>query len=93
MLGHGLDGAITYGKVRSHEAAIEEIGQRVSSHPGQGSLLVLIEYTDNRDWVARVAAHLQDILAPDTEILYSPLSSTSAVHMGPGTWGVAVTRL
>ncbi len=93
IVGHGEDGAITHAKVRSHKAAIEEIGRRVKDHPGQGRLLVMIEYTDNRPWTDQVKAHLKAVLPLDTEILLSPLSSTSAVHMGPGTWGVAVTRV
>jgi hypothetical protein len=93
IVGHGQDGAVTYAKTRSHQAAIKEVGQRVADHPGQGALLVMIEYTDNRQWADQVMDHLKSVLPPDTEILFSPLSSTSAVHMGPGTWGVAVTRL
>ncbi len=92
IVGHGQDGAITYAKTRSHQAAIKEIGQRVADHPGAGKLLAMIEYTDNRRWTDHVRDHLKTVLPPDTEIISSPLSSTSAVHMGPGTWGVAVTR-
>jgi hypothetical protein len=93
IVGHGKEGAITHAKVRNHEAAIKQIGQWVTEHPGQGKLVVMIEYTDNREWIERVMAHLKTALPADAEILSSPLSSTSAVHMGPGTWGVAVTRM
>jgi len=92
IVGHGGDGAITIAKVRSEDAAIREIVQRVASHPGAGKLVALLEYTDNRKRVEEIGAILGAALPPDAEILYSPLSSTSSVHMGPGTWGVAVSR-
>jgi DegV family protein with EDD domain len=93
IVGHGQDGASTHTKTRSHEAAVTDIGERVMNHPGQGQLLVMVEYTDNRQWADRVLDHLKTVLPPDAELISSPLSSTSAVHMGPGTWGVAVTRV
>jgi len=92
IVGHGGDGAITYAKVRSEEAAIREIVRRVAAHPGEGRLVVMLEHTDNRKRVEEIAAILAAALPPDAEILYSPLSSTASVHMGPGTWGVAVSR-
>jgi fatty acid kinase/fatty acid kinase fatty acid binding subunit len=93
IVGHGDNGAITYAKVRSHASAIDEIINRISGHPGDGSLLLMVEYTDNRKWTESVKSRLADALPQDTEIVVSPLSSTSAVHMGPGTWGVSVTRI
>ncbi len=93
IVGHGGDGAITIAKVHSHEAAIHEISKRIAAHPGDGRLLVMLEYTDNLDWVERAAKQLEAALPKDTEMVFSPLSSTSAVHMGPGTWGVTVTRV
>ena len=94
IVGHGLDGAITYGKVRSHDAAIRDIVDRVADHPGDGTLIIMVEYTDNLDWLmSQVVPQLAASLPAKTEIVLSPLSSTSAVHMGPGTWGVAATRV
>jgi DegV family protein with EDD domain len=93
IVGHGGDGAVTYAKVRSEEAAIREVVGRVAAHPGDGRIVVMLEYTDNRKRVEEIGAILAAALPPDTEILYSPLSSTAAVHMGPGTWGVAVSRV
>jgi DegV family protein with EDD domain len=92
IVGHGGDGAITYAKVRSEDAAIREVVRRVAAHPGEGRLVVMLEYTDNRKRVEEIGAILAAALPPDTEILFSPLSSTASVHMGPGTWGAAVTR-
>ena len=93
IVGHGGDGAITYAKVRSHDAALKDISQRVERHPGEGHLLIMVEHTDNEDWAAKVAEHLRSTITPTPEVFLSPLSSTASVHMGPGTWGVAVTRI
>lgn len=92
VVGHGGDGAITYAKCRTHEKALEEIVARTADHPGDGPLLVLLEHTDNVAWIAEARDRMADALPRDTEFMVAPLSSTSAVHMGPGTWGVAVTR-
>ena len=92
IVGHGSSGAVTYAKVRSHDAAVEEIHSRITAHPGTGKLLAMVEYTDNRPWAEQVAQTLREKLPDDVEIILSPLSSSSGVHMGPGTWGVAVTR-
>jgi hypothetical protein len=92
IVGHGGDGAITWAKVRSEDAAIREVVRRVAAHPGEGRLVALLEYTDNETRVREIGAILAAALPSDAEILYSPLSSTSSVHMGPGTWGVAVSR-
>jgi uncharacterized protein len=92
IVGHGGDGAITYAKVRSEESAIREVVRRVAAHPGEGKLVVLLEHTDNAPRVREIGAILAAALPPDAEILFSPLSSTAAVHMGPGTWGAAVSR-
>lgn len=91
IVGHGDHGAITHAKVRSHRAALTHIADRIQERPSTGQLLIMVEYTDNRDWATRVAAHLQSLLPSPPQILLAPLSATSAVHMGPGTWGITVT--
>jgi DegV family protein with EDD domain len=53
------------------------------------ALFVMLEYSDNRAWVNdTVKREIQD-LSPSSEVLLQPLSLTSGVHMGPGTWAVA----
>ncbi len=55
--------------------------------------MILLQYSDNREWVTDVVAeHVRDLL-PQAEILLTPLSLTSGVHMGPGTWSMAFTVL
>jgi DegV family protein with EDD domain len=51
---------------------------------------ILLQYTDNRD---RVTAEIEPAIQsafPRADIALTPLSLTSGVHMGPGTWGMAV---
>lgn len=51
--------------------------------------LIMLEYTDNRSWVdERVRKEIQ-VSYPSSEIILQPLSLTSGVHMGPGTWAMA----
>ena len=51
--------------------------------------LIMIEYTDNAAWVADTVQPEIARRHPAAEILLHPLSLTSGVHMGPGTWAVA----
>jgi len=52
--------------------------------------IVLVAYTDNRDWVEAEAAEAIARAFPSVEIILQPLSLTTGVHTGPGTWAVAV---
>jgi fatty acid-binding protein DegV len=49
----------------------------------------MIEYTDNLAWVTKKVQPEIRRRWPEAEIILHPLSLTSGVHMGPGTWGVA----
>jgi fatty acid-binding protein DegV len=51
--------------------------------------LVLLEHSDNREWVDAEVLPAIRSRCPSAEILSVPLSLTSGAHMGPGTWGVA----
>jgi fatty acid-binding protein DegV len=55
--------------------------------------MIMLEHTDNLDWVEQVRTRLESTLQEPADFHLCPLSSTSSVHMGPGTWGVAVTRI
>ena len=51
--------------------------------------LIMLQYTDNRDWVDRtIKSELQNIFPRGTFIM-QPLSLTTGVHTGPGTWAVS----
>ena len=53
------------------------------------SPLILLQYSDNKDWVEQVAAIELRSLLPEANILFRPLSLTSGAHMGPGAWALA----
>ena len=53
------------------------------------SPFVMLEYSDNYDWVDTVVKKELATRCPNAEIKLQPLSLTSAVHMGPGTWAMA----
>lgn len=52
-------------------------------------LPIMLEYSDNRQWVETRVKDAFLNRYPSSEIMLQPLSLTSGVHMGPGTWGVA----
>ena len=51
--------------------------------------LIMLEYSDNYDWVKETVKKMVEERYPHAEIILQPLSLTSGAHMGPGTWGVA----
>ena len=53
------------------------------------SPFVMLEYSDNSDWVGSVVKTEIETRCPHAEIKLQPLSLTSAAHMGPGTWAMA----
>ncbi len=54
---------------------------------------ILLQYSDNEAWVTNVAMQQVRGAVPEAEILLAPLSLTSGVHMGPGTWSMAFASL
>jgi fatty acid-binding protein DegV len=55
----------------------------------ESSSFIMLEYSDNRDWVNNTVKKEIQAQYPSAEIMLQPLSLTSGVHMGPGTWAVA----
>jgi fatty acid-binding protein DegV len=53
---------------------------------------LLLEYSDNRQWVAGPVKERIAALFQKAEILLQPMSMTSGVHIGPGAWAVAWCR-
>lgn len=84
------EGVRKVGVVRSRTAQLAFALKRLRQEAvGQGDMLVLLQYSDNRQWVAEtVGPQIRSIL-PGAEVLMVPLSLTSGVHMGPGTWAIA----
>ncbi len=53
------------------------------------SPLIMLQYTDNRPWVENSVKEEIIKLLPLCEIILQPLSLTTSVHTGPGTWALA----
>ncbi len=51
--------------------------------------LIMLQYTDNQEMVKTLIKKEIEEYYPFAEILVQPLSLTSGVHMGPGTWSLA----
>ena len=49
----------------------------------------MLQYTDNKEMVGNLIKKEIEERYPFAEILLQPLSLTSGVHMGPGTWSLA----
>jgi DegV family protein with EDD domain len=83
-------GAVKAGTVRNQdeqlEFALEKLAKDLKPDAGR---LILLEYSDNRRWVEDTVLQEIENRYPSAEVVLQPLSLTSGVHMGPGTWGVA----
>ena len=87
------DGARKAGVVRNRAGQLRFAMERLASADEDGPLeTILLEFSDNREWVEGVVASAIRKRFPETETAIAPLSLTSGVHMGPGTWGVAFLR-
>jgi uncharacterized protein len=53
------------------------------------SPFIMLQYTDNRSWVDNIVKKKIIKLLPLCEIILQPLSLTTSVHTGPGTWALA----
>ncbi len=84
------DGALKVGVVHSRKGqlafAMEKLGERFVEDTAP---VIMLQYSDNETWVTDIALQQVSALLPDAEILLAPLSLTSGVHMGPGTWSIA----
>ncbi len=87
------DGARKAGVVRNRAGQLRFALERLASAREAGPLeMILLEFSDNRDWVEAVVAPAVRARFPETETEVAPLSLTSGAHMGPGTWGAAFLR-
>lgn len=84
------EGATKAGMVRNQEDQIKMARKRLAaSLIGDEKALVMLEYSDNYDLINSTIKPLIADSFPQAEIIVGPLSLTSGVHMGPGTWAVA----
>lgn len=87
------EGVRRVGMVRNQPAQVAFILERVAAEldPNRPAML-LLQHADNRERVeGEILPHLRTAL-PQAEILLTPLSLTSGVHMGPGTWSLAFAQ-
>ena len=83
------DGAQKVGMVRNRSEQVRFALERLAEvFEAEAYGLILFQYTDNRSFVEDVAATVQRRF-PNTELMVRPLSLTTGVHSGPGTWAVA----
>ena len=88
------EGAKRVGAVRSVK---EQLPMAIGKIRGQGingaGLLILLEHTDNRSWIEEKVRPEVEREFPRAEVLVQPMSLTTGVHVGPGTWGIAYQKL
>jgi len=84
------EGAKKVGVVHNQQDQIKMALQRLAaSLSKETKALIMLEYSDNYDWVNQTIKPLIAEHFPQAQIIVQPLSLTSGAHMGPGTWAVA----
>jgi fatty acid-binding protein DegV len=84
------EGAKKVGAVKNRNGQLKfAIDKLEASFDKEASPFIMLEYTDNRRWVEDTVKRKIEKYYPSSEILLKPLSLTSGVHMGPGTWAMA----
>jgi uncharacterized protein len=90
VISPAAEGAVKAGTVRDNNAQLAFALEKLEKGLGQDTRpLIMIEYTDNRQWVENNVLGEIKCRYASAEIILQPLSLTSGAHMGPGTWGVA----
>ena len=84
------DGAKKVGTVKNQEDQVKfALTKLYASLIDDSNAIIMLEYSDNKNWVNSTVKKELEELFPDAEIILQPLSLTSGAHMGPGTWGIA----
>ena len=84
------EGVRKMGLVRSRAAQLAFALDKARKEIGAPARAVLLlQYSDNEPWVREVAQPQLHRLLPGAEVLVTPLSLTSGIHMGPGAWSLA----
>jgi len=88
------EGAKRVGAVRSVKEQLPMAIRKIREQGGNGGgLLILLEHTDNRSWIEEKVRPEVEREFPRAEVLVQPMSLTTGVHVGPGTWGIAYQKL
>lgn len=83
-------GAKRVAMAKSFAGQLELVQRRLRALPDRDRALILLQHTDNEALVRdRVLPVVREV-ASAAEIEVGPLSLTTAVHTGPGTWAVAL---
>ena len=84
------DGVRKMGVARSTKEQVKFAFRRLEQGlAGDRQVTLLLEYTDNREWLEREIKPQIEARFPRARIILQLISMTSAVHMGPGTWAIA----
>jgi len=84
------EGAKKVGAVKNRKAQLNFALDRLAAAiDKESSPFIMLEFSDNRNWVNDTVKKEIQALYPSADIILQPLSLTSGVHMGPGTWAVA----
>ena len=84
------EGAKKVGAVKNRDSQLKYALDKLEGPFDQGSSpFIMLEYSDNYDWVNETVKKEIQTRYPSAEIILQPLSLTSGVHMGPGTWAIA----
>lgn len=84
------EGARKVGAVKNRNGQLKFALDKLAGAFAKESVpFIMLEYSDNRDWVNETVKNEIRVRYPSAEIILQPLSLTSGVHMGPGTWAVA----
>ena len=90
VISPSFEGVKKLGVVRNRDAQLDFAKEKLTAvTKNDANLLVLLQHTDNLEWLTTVVEPRIQKQLPDAEILLLPLSLTSGVHMGPGTWSIA----
>jgi hypothetical protein len=85
------DGARKMGIVRSATDQVKFAYSRLERDlPKDRKATLLLEYSDNREWLVEEIKPEIESRFPQVKIIVQLLSLTSAAHMGPGSWGIAL---
>lgn len=83
-------GAKQVGVARNRDGQLEFALERLKRRLGHDSSpLIVLEYSDNQAWVSNTVRKEVQRRYPLADMVLQPLSLTSGVHMGPGTWAMA----
>ena len=84
------DGVRKMGVARSTKEQVRFAFRRLEQGlRGDRGAALLLEYTDNREWLEKEIKPEIERRFPRARVIMQVMSMTSAVHMGPGTWGIA----